>query len=454
MEARIFELERAIADTDQAALANSSAGISGTPTTRDESVLEPRHVGELGAESRRPRSVALSHAFLHYVTCHPVSSISISIINIGSTRNQNISVIRRTHNRYKIGQEIKKKNLPMILTSGALKKTIPVQIISENCYERNVSFKLHLGSPQTETVYPNCCPNMCYGYLTFTVSMFSIGVLTAVIGDVASHFGCTVCVHDAVTAITFVALGTSVPGLQGPPPFQRSSSPSLKPNPRKLKISKTFKHFAVRTNPSRTNPVVCHEFDRSVGHFQLKGYIYHGWICFWVSVAMIGVLTAVIGDVASHFGCSAGIRDSITAISAVALGTSLPDTFASKVSAIQDATADNSVGNVTGSNAVNVFLGIGIAWSIAALYHAWHGRPFIVPPGKLCFYPKNVSNHLLLPSTSSICPDFMLTGQSQPLHRLVVTKGIAGRDHFRTLWSSFNEDCQQLMKPLPSVFPL
>lgn len=57
MEARIFELERAIADTDQAALANSSAGISGTPTTRDESVLEPRHVGELGAESRRPRSV-------------------------------------------------------------------------------------------------------------------------------------------------------------------------------------------------------------------------------------------------------------------------------------------------------------------------------------------------------------------------------------------------------------
>lgn len=58
------------------------------------------------------------------------------------------------------------------------------------------------------------------------------------------------------------------------------------------------------------------------------------------------------------------------------------DTFASKVSAIQDNTADNSIGNVTGSNAVNVFLGIGIAWSLAAIHHAIKGTTFIVPSGK------------------------------------------------------------------------
>lgn len=58
------------------------------------------------------------------------------------------------------------------------------------------------------------------------------------------------------------------------------------------------------------------------------------------------------------------------------------DTFASKVAAIQDKHADASVGNVTGSNAVNVFLGIGVAWTIAALYHAAHGRPFEVDPGR------------------------------------------------------------------------
>jgi hypothetical protein len=34
------------------------------------------------------------------------------------------------------------------------------------------------------------------------------------------------------------------------------------------------------------------------------------------------------------------------------------DTFASKVAAIEDDCADASVGNVTGSNAVNVFLGM------------------------------------------------------------------------------------------------
>lgn len=41
-----------------------------------------------------------------------------------------------------------------------------------------------------------------------------------------------------------------------------------------------------------------------------------------------------------------------------------PDTFASKVAAIQDQYADASIGNVTGSNAVNVFLGIGVSRSL------------------------------------------------------------------------------------------
>ena len=31
--------------------------------------------------------------------------------------------------------------------------------------------------------------------------------------------------------------------------------------------------------------------------------------------------------------------------------------------------ADNAIGNVTGSNSVNVFLGLGLPWVIAAIYH-------------------------------------------------------------------------------------
>ena len=53
------------------------------------------------------------------------------------------------------------------------------------------------------------------------------------------------------------------------------------------------------------------------------------------------------------------------------------------MSAINDRYADSSIGNVTGSNAVNVFLGIGIAWSMAAIYHAIHGDKFYVDPGTL-----------------------------------------------------------------------
>lgn len=55
-------------------------------------------------------------------------------------------------------------------------------------------------------------PDIAGGYLCFGVSIFAIGVVTAVIGDIASHFGCTLGIKDSVTAIVFVALGTSIPG--------------------------------------------------------------------------------------------------------------------------------------------------------------------------------------------------------------------------------------------------
>lgn len=60
-------------------------------------------------------------------------------------------------------------------------------------------------------------------------------------------------------------------------------------------------------------------------------------------------------------------------------------TFASKVATINDEYADGSIGNITGSNSVNVFLGIGLAWSVAAIYHNINGDEFRVDPGNLGF---------------------------------------------------------------------
>lgn len=113
--------------------------------------------------------------------------------------------------------------------------------------------------------------------------------------------------------------------------------------------------------------------------------IWNGYPAFVISIIGVGILTGVIGDMAGHLGCTIGLKDTITAIAFVALGTSVPDTFASKVAAQQDPYADASVGNVTGSNGVNVFLGIGIAWTMAAIFHNSQGRDFEVQPGNLAF---------------------------------------------------------------------
>lgn len=59
-----------------------------------------------------------------------------------------------------------------------------------------------------------------------------------------------------------------------------------------------------------------------------------GWACFIIALAMIGIVTYIVGEFANLFGCVLGIPPSITAITFVAMGTSLPDTFASKVAAV------------------------------------------------------------------------------------------------------------------------
>lgn len=95
-----------------------------------------------------------------------------------------------------------------------------------------------------------------------------------------------------------------------------------------------------------------------------------GWLLFLVALFVIGTLTAIISDLASNFGCCLGIEDAVTAIIVVSPGTSLPDLFASQAAAFADEHADASIVNVTGSNSVNVFLGIGLSWSVAAFYWA------------------------------------------------------------------------------------
>jgi solute carrier family 8 (sodium/calcium exchanger) len=111
-----------------------------------------------------------------------------------------------------------------------------------------------------------------------------------------------------------------------------------------------------------------------------------GWLAFGIALAQIGIVTYVVGEVANVLGCAVGLKTSVTAITFVALGTSLPDLFASASAARSSPYADSAVGNVTGSNAVNVFLGMGLPWMISSLYrHYTTGKPAPCPQGDLVF---------------------------------------------------------------------
>eukprot|EP00928_Gymnodinium_smaydae_P050041 TRINITY_DN3365_c0_g1_i1.p1 TRINITY_DN3365_c0_g1~~TRINITY_DN3365_c0_g1_i1.p1 ORF type:complete len:1065 (+),score=261.96 TRINITY_DN3365_c0_g1_i1:223-3417(+) len=93
-----------------------------------------------------------------------------------------------------------------------------------------------------------------------------------------------------------------------------------------------------------------------------------GWALFSVAILHIAIMSSLICDTASLLGCVLNVEDIVVALTVVALGTSLPDMFASFTAAQKDEYADASVVNVTGSNSVNVFLGIGVPWTVCCFY--------------------------------------------------------------------------------------
>lgn len=122
-----------------------------------------------------------------------------------------------------------------------------------------------------------------------------------------------------------------------------------------------------------------------------------GWPAFMIALAFIGSITAVVAEVATVLGCTLGLKEAVTAITLVAVGTSLPDTFASMTAARQSEFADSAIGNVTGSNSVNVFVGLGLPWVISAVYQERNGAQFETPAGNLAF------SVMLFLITSTIC---------------------------------------------------
>jgi len=129
-----------------------------------------------------------------------------------------------------------------------------------------------------------------------------------------------------------------------------------------------------------------------------------GWVTFFCSLAATGIVTMIIGEVAGSFGCMVGMPKAIVAITVVALGTSMPDTFASRTATQMSPDADAAIGNVTGSNSVNVFLGLGLPWLVGSIYAIANDIACVFPDGKAVEKCYNVPQGSLGPSLVIFIP--------------------------------------------------
>ncbi|XP_074650756.1 sodium/calcium exchanger 1-like [Tubulanus polymorphus] len=127
------------------------------------------------------------------------------------------------------------------------------------------------------------------------------------------------------------------------------------------------------------------------------------WPAFFLSLLGIALLTAFVEQLGHLLGCVINLRTAVTGITIVALGTSLPDTFASRTAALHDEYADAAIGNVTGSNSVNVFLGLGLPWVLGTLY-----EQFVNGDGRMRVDSENVFQSTIFFTTAAVICIFLL----------------------------------------------
>ncbi|KAD3338175.1 hypothetical protein E3N88_33696 [Mikania micrantha] len=97
--------------------------------------------------------------------------------------------------------------------------------------------------------------------------------------------------------------------------------------------------------------------------------IAHGWIAFICSLMFISGIAYIVTKLSDLISCVTGINAYVIAFTALASGTSWPDLVASKIAAERQTTADSAIANITCSNSVNIYVGIGVPWLIDTAYN-------------------------------------------------------------------------------------
>ncbi|XP_021643418.2 magnesium/proton exchanger isoform X1 [Hevea brasiliensis] len=97
--------------------------------------------------------------------------------------------------------------------------------------------------------------------------------------------------------------------------------------------------------------------------------IAHGWIAFICSLLFISGIAYIVTKLTDLISCVTGINAYVIAFTALASGTSWPDLVASKIAAERQTTADSAIANITCSNSVNIYVGIGVPWLVDTAYN-------------------------------------------------------------------------------------
>jgi Ca2+/Na+ antiporter len=93
-----------------------------------------------------------------------------------------------------------------------------------------------------------------------------------------------------------------------------------------------------------------------------------GWPAFVACFLLIGVISFFIMELATTVGCLLGVKTVVQALVFVCVGTSLPDILTTYEAAGFAKNAGPALNILTASNAANVFVGLGLPWTIAAIY--------------------------------------------------------------------------------------
>jgi solute carrier family 8 (sodium/calcium exchanger) len=94
-----------------------------------------------------------------------------------------------------------------------------------------------------------------------------------------------------------------------------------------------------------------------------------GWPTLFMGLAVMVGITYVISELATAIGCLLNMCTAIQALTIISLGFNLPEFYASQLAAegLRSINAEPSIGFIPGANAMKIFLGLGLPWTIKSI---------------------------------------------------------------------------------------